>query len=326
MANGKVVRLAGRERSQESSERRPRLQVMNAGDLLSLEIPPRECVLEPVLRECETAMLHAWRGVGKTHVALGIAVAVATGSKFLRWNAPQPRKVLYLDGEMPAAAMQERLAAAIPQKFRKLADSNLTLLCADLQRRPIRSLASPEGQRDVAPFVRDADLVIVDSISTLAAYGRENEAESALPLQQWALRLRRRGKTLLLVHHDSKLGQQRGTSRREDILDLVIQLTHPPDYDRRDGARFIVRYSKARTAHGDAVTPFEARLKADDTGHDEWRTRDHGTAQLARAAELFRNGCKVEDVRAELGVSRSTAYRLREEARERGLLTRASTA
>lgn len=316
MVNGAVVRRAERERRQESSEKRPRLEVIKAGDLLARTIPPREFVLEPVLRERETAMLHAWRGVGKTHVALGMAVAVATGGKFLRWKAPQPRRVLYVDGEMPAAAMQERLAGAIPQKYRELANDNMTLLCADLQKRSIRSLASREGQRDIEPYVRNADLIIIDSISTLAAHGRENEAESALPLQQWALRLRRRGKTLLLVHHDSKQGQQRGTSRREDILDIVIHLTHPPDYDRRDGARFVVKYAKARSAHGDAVTPFEARLGADDTGRAKWTTRDHGNAQLARAAELFRAGCKPEEVAEELGVGRATAYRLRGKVKE----------
>jgi RecA-family ATPase len=59
-------------------------------------------------------MLYAWRGVGKTHVALGIGFAVASGGTFLGWQATAPRRVLYLDGEMPGASLQSRLAAESP--------------------------------------------------------------------------------------------------------------------------------------------------------------------------------------------------------------------
>jgi hypothetical protein len=41
--------------------------------------------------------------------ALGIAYAVATGSTFLKWRAARPRRVLLIDGEMPAQALRERL-------------------------------------------------------------------------------------------------------------------------------------------------------------------------------------------------------------------------
>ena len=36
-------------------------------------------------------MLYSRRGVGKTHVALGIAAAVASGTSFLQWRAPSPQ-------------------------------------------------------------------------------------------------------------------------------------------------------------------------------------------------------------------------------------------
>lgn len=122
--------------------------------------------------------------------------------------------------------MQERLAAIV--KASDVADdfdpSNLRLVCADLQDAPLPNLSSFGGQILIEPLIENADLIVVDSISTLAGYGRENEAESWLPMQSWALALRRRGKSVLLLHHDGKGGQQRGTSRKEDILDVVIGL------------------------------------------------------------------------------------------------------
>src|SRR5215470_9289787 len=80
------------------------LVVVDLGAFLAEPIPPRESLLSPILLEQSLAMIHAWRGVGKTHVALGIAYAVASGGSFLGWKAERPRKVLYLDGEMPATA------------------------------------------------------------------------------------------------------------------------------------------------------------------------------------------------------------------------------
>jgi hypothetical protein len=59
------------------------------------------------------AMVYALRGMGKTLFALGIGFAAATGTKFLKWPAPKSRRVLLIDGEIPAAALQERLARLI---------------------------------------------------------------------------------------------------------------------------------------------------------------------------------------------------------------------
>ncbi len=58
-------------------------------------------------------MIDGPRGLGKTHVSLNVAYAVATGGEFLGWKAPQPRRVLFIDGEMPGALLQERLAAIV---------------------------------------------------------------------------------------------------------------------------------------------------------------------------------------------------------------------
>jgi hypothetical protein len=78
----------------------PKLKPIELSDFLALQIPPREMVLAPIIPEKGLAMLYAARGVGKTHVAHGIAFAVAAGGKFLRWSAPRPRRVLCVGFEV----------------------------------------------------------------------------------------------------------------------------------------------------------------------------------------------------------------------------------
>jgi hypothetical protein len=85
------------------------VKAISLTDFLNMEIPPREFLLFPIIPEQGLVMLHAPRGIGKTFSALGIAYAVAVGGEFLRFRASKLRKVLYVDGEMPAYVMQERL-------------------------------------------------------------------------------------------------------------------------------------------------------------------------------------------------------------------------
>jgi hypothetical protein len=83
-------------------------------------------------------------------------------------------------------------------------------------------------------------------------------------MQDLVLSLRRTGTTTLIVHHSGKGGQQRGTSRREDVLDTVISLRRPEGYEAPEGARFEVHFEKSRGFTGGDAIPFEASLQVGD--------------------------------------------------------------
>ncbi len=173
------------------------------------------------------------------------------------------------------------------------------------------ALDSPEGKRLLDAILGDAKLVVFDNISTLFGAGPENEAEAWGPAQDLLLGLRRRGVAVLLVHHAGKSGAQRGTSRREDVLDTVIKLQRPGEYRAENGARFEVRFEKARGLIGADVAPFEAQLATDENGCATWivegRTRH-------RVVDLLEAGMPPDAVASELGIHRSTVYRHRNAA------------
>jgi putative DNA primase/helicase len=201
------------------------LKAVDAAEFLALELQPREMLLEPILREKDLAMVHAWRGTGKTWFGLGLAVAVATGEKFLhRWEAPKPAAVLFVDGEMPQEAKQERLRSLLQAAGVEKPKAPLRIITPDIQEHGIPSFATPEGQALLERHLDDVALVILDHHSALFRGVGENEPEAAEPAQEFMLRLRRRGISVVLMHHSGKTGQQRGTSRREDVLDLVLNL------------------------------------------------------------------------------------------------------
>ena len=299
---------------------RPPLRSLNVKELLELEIPPREMILNPVLPAQGLVMLYAPRGIGKTHVALWMAYIIACGDTIFnnKWRCEKPYKVLFVDGEMPACTLQERLSSIVASSEKELENvDNLKIITPDTQELGIPDLSTLSGQEWLEPHLEGINLLILDNLSSLSRSGRENESESWNPLQGWLLKLRRKGISVLFVHHAGKGGNQRGTSKKEDILDTVIVLRKPNDYDPKEGARFEVHYEKARGFYGDEASPFEAWLKG-DSGTMTWQVQEIEDIQLKNIIDLHKDGLKQREIAQELGVGLGTVNRGIKRAKEEG--------
>jgi putative DNA primase/helicase len=276
--------------------------------LLQLDIPERGMILDPIIPEKGLAMVYAPRGVGKTHVACAISCAVATATMFLKWQAPKPRKVIHVDGEMPAADLRERFQQTFEAVGVTPDPGMLPILSADLIELGIGNLASLDVQMELDRQLDGVELLVLDNLSSLTSVIRDNDAESWTPIQEWLLRLRRRGISVLIVHHAGKGGEQRGTSRREDVLDTSLSLRRPSDYEAPQGARFEVHFEKARGIHGQLAKPFEVRLEIIDRVAS-WTIREIEDANLARVKALLEDGLTVRDIADETDIPKSTVGR-----------------
>jgi RecA-family ATPase len=177
-----------------------KLVCIDADDFLQREFPPRECLLSPWLPKQGITMIHATRGTGKTHVSLGIAYAMASGGEFLGWKADKPCGVLFVDGEMPANLLQERLAMIAASSDKDGLMSPLRILTPDMQEFGMPDLATMDGQQAIEQHVTDdIDCIIVDNLATLVRIGKENESESWQPIQTWALIHRAKGRSVVFI-------------------------------------------------------------------------------------------------------------------------------
>lgn len=297
------------------------LHIFSADELLARPTRPREYLLEPWLPTQGLALLYAYRGVGKTLLAMSIAAAVATGSRFMRWQAPRPQRVLYLDGELPGIVMRERLEL-LKQLFPERSFDQLDVVTPDEQPAgQMLDLGTEEGQALLERQIpTDTRLIIVDNLSTLAPGLEENDSMSWGVIQRWLLCQRAAGRSVLLVHHAGKGGTQRGTSRREDVLDTVIALRHSSDYTASHGAVFEVHIEKARGMRGATVAPFRAELATGEWGELDWATKPVGEGVLYEIVELLAAGMTQTEIAERLKVNKSTISRKIKEARQQGLL------
>lgn len=283
---------------------------LNIADFLNMAIPPREYIIEPILPQQGLVSIYAPRGMGKTYVLLTLAAAVSLGKGAFNWKTPKARRVLYIDGEMPARTMQERIARILSNYGADDIDpSFFQIITPDLNPEYTLNLSREADQKSIDKYVEAAELIIIDSLSTCARHGEENRAESWLPVQEYLLKLRRRGKAVIFAHHAGKNGQQRGTSAKEDILDTVIALKRPQDYREEEGARFEVKFEKARGICGDDVKSFEAKLEQDGD-RLFWTCRDIEDVRLEQVKALQDEGMTVREIAEEMGISKSSVHRL----------------
>jgi len=122
-----------------------------------------------------------------------------------------------------------------------------------------------------------------------------------------------------VIHHAGKGGQQRGTSRREDVLDTVIKLSRPEHYGADEGARFEVQFEKARGLFGDHVRAFEARYDERD-GSAKWARTEIADFDLAQVVEMLSGGLSIRKAADAVGLDKSKVQRLKNKAVKQGLI------
>jgi putative DNA primase/helicase len=296
--------------------RKPKLIAIGINDFLLKKLPPREFIIQPCLPKQGLVMIYAKRGVGKTYFALFLACKIASGASLFgdKWKIGKQWRVLYIDGEMPANAMQERLKTLMVDSVE---NCNLSIITRDAQTNGMMpNLATDEGQTTLEPHIQNADVIIVDNLSTLTSHGKENEAASWDPIANWALRLRSIGKSIIFIHHAGKNNEQRGTSKKEDILDTVINLKHPSDYDSKQGARFEIHFEKSRGFAGEDSKPFEVKLHLNDN-QASWEVSDLEDLEEKRVVELASGGgLSQRDIAHETGLSLSKVNRVLKKFKE----------
>jgi putative DNA primase/helicase len=288
---------------------------VNFSDFLMMGLKPVSFVIEPILPAQGLALIYAWRGAGKTFFNLELAHAVSTGGpKCFSWRIPEARRVLYVDGEMPANELQDRLRKIMLGRGMKVPEGrNFELFTPDLVEGHVLNIVTRAGQKMIEDHLETGTLLILDNLSALghAPGSTESESESWWPIQEWALSLRKKGITIIFIHHAGKKGEQRGTSAREDLMHTVIAMKKPADYSQHEGLRSEIMFEKIRRYEGaQGLYPFEVKMETDERGGIHWLERPLVEVIEARVRELLAMGMKVAEVAEECHLSRYQVYRI----------------
>jgi hypothetical protein len=207
------------------------------------EFPAVNPVFGGLVNTTSRMLLVAPTGLGKTHFAMAIAGAVAAGKDLLHWEVNEPRKVLYIDGEMPRGLLQERLKEMVARMnltraemktFRK----NFFVLSREIEE-DMPPLNTIEGQEFIEGWLKrhnGVDLITFDNIQSLLI--GEQDEKAWLPVKSWIRQLSRRQMAQIWVHHANEEGKGFGTKTREWEMSTVLTMRRPGDWTDEDGVRF----------------------------------------------------------------------------------------
>jgi hypothetical protein len=238
----------------ERSNRSPN-RSFTLAEWLERDMQPPDFLLGNLLSTSSRILLYADTGVGKTMLALAVAMASAHSSGFLHWPGVRPARVLYVDAEMSADLMKERLQ----DECRRLgaAPENLHILSREdcLAMQPLNTL---KGQLFIEKEIMrlgGIDFIIFDNVMTLIT-GDQKEEEGWRETLPWVLSLSRWKIGQMWVHHTGHdASRAYGTKTREWQMTLVMRLEKKerPDTD----VSFLLVFQKARDRKPDNRAQFE---------------------------------------------------------------------
>jgi hypothetical protein len=284
----------------------PTALVLPVSTFNKLELPQREEMIEGLLLTQTLILLYAQRGLGKTMVALQMAVSLAQGKPFLVWAVPRARRVLFVDGEMAGSELQERLVKFCGDNVPDCLDIIASEVFFGTEG-GVMNLADPVQQEKFLGLLdaleaqgRTPEVIFLDNKSALTSGTDENSNSEQDALLAFLIGLRHRHITVVLVHHAGKGGDQRGASRNEDFIDLVIKLVVPEDEQDPDsdepppqssgGAAFRVSFTKHRSRKRPDPPFLDVELMEDMDGVFTWSMdKPRRTQNWLRVAEYIRD-------------------------------------
>lgn len=262
-----------------------KVKIYSSKELTLKDFPQKKYFLRPLFFPGSLSMLYASPGIGKTFTALWMAAAIAGEGYFLKWKSEAKGRVLYVDGEMGLEGMQSRLNQLIVGIDFELDSDGLNFVSPDEFNHGeiplISDLASHEAYLQA---MGKRDVIIFDNYDCLTARAARQTDEDVWS-NSWKLikKLRAAGKSVLIIHHAGKAGNQLGTSKKEQPLDFMIELRRPATYEPTQGATFELKFTKVRGVKGEDVENLLVNLIEYENGVKwEWRALETEFSERVR--------------------------------------------
>lgn len=250
--------VLGTRPATEASEAMPR--VWTSGELYEAEnlVRPQGYLLDRIFCPKSVGLVAGRRGVGKTFLALQLAMDISNDRPFGHMNT-KPGSVLFLSQEMVQEEVQDRFR----ELFRRDEMSDkLSVVC----RLPFKA-DSDKAHAAMAPILAKAmpNVLIIDALRDIKGSAKEKDNdEMAAVMERLRNMADRWNLAVILIHHMGKPREDshesgRGASVIEDVSADILYLSKSKD------GKNLARWDKTR--HRSIPDPFSYRLlKDEETG------------------------------------------------------------
>jgi|688.fasta_scaffold05059_26 RecA-family ATPase len=281
-------------------------QPVNANQLLDMDTPDVRLVWGPVITLGSLVMVFGPTGSGKSRLSMALAYIISAGGRFLNHSIEEPRKVLYIDTELEFPALKRRVLEIRGwAPFSPRGDHMRFFTRAQCGPR-MWNLSNPIDQRKYLDIIGDSEVVFIDNIlgCVYPTHSRDDDVSQWNRIIPWLHNLRASGKTIILLHHTGKSGQQLGTSIKEAWLDTNIELRIPQPLRLVRGLELELHYRKTRDVLRSDAAPMHVEYVQDtDSGVSRWYWKPLESAQQNTINDLKSKGMGKREVARVLGLS-----------------------
>ena len=207
----------------------PTFNPVDLSELLDRDFPPVDWLVDNFIARGDFVLCSGQPKVGKSLVWFQMMLHLSRGENFAQLNIARPQKVYYVDAEMSAQIMQQRL---------KLYDDephigNKNFLYENCLESPVRFQMTTEEQQDelVAKCLDEKiDILVLDNLFSLAKIDDWNAPKEYLDkLSPMIYKLRQNEITTVLIDHVNKNGDPFGSQAKLVSIDTLMILKRDED-------------------------------------------------------------------------------------------------
>ena len=237
------------EEAEEEEEQIPQgLTTLTLNQFVDRDYPPILYYMYPIISNECLGMIFALPGKGKTLFALELAWRCSQGLDFMEWkfnDMIKPPPVLYVEGEMSARQVQERVISMV-DRDRGIKDFDLdNFYMAVLKEQPnerYQKLKTPEGRLNVQVKADEIfkktgkkPIIFLDNVRFLMGNFNEKEGQDWIDFVLWLATLRAKGYSTYFLHHAVNTGEKAsGSGYQDSNLDVNIKLSQPDENSATD--------------------------------------------------------------------------------------------
>jgi len=283
-------------------------------ELKNLRNPEPDFIVEPWLKATEYCLLFGPTGIGKSYFAYDLGIHIACGVPFWGFNIPRPRRVFYIDGEMGNEELGDRIHLFdLDDRFREaLGDENRNFKTTSFDSYDdMPNLSDPTQNIIYDQQMAVTEVVIVDNLMSCSNDIGSGDSEYAQwnRISTWIKKQRRANRTVIIVHHAGKSGDQFGTSKKMNQCHVALELRDASwneEFQAESTLPIELRFRKARRLSRSQSQPVFAERYFPLDQAPYWLIKPLRDEKKKLAIKLKKQRMSKRDIAELLGVKNST--------------------
>lgn len=206
----------------------------------------KDATFKPLIHNLIThpsaTMIHAGSGGMKSLFSMYLTSCIASGTPLFGEMKVEQKNVFYLDCEMGKASIAQRARTLNLMELDGSAFSYFSTTHLD-----DFNLSDPDTQNDLIKSLVDNkfEVVVIDNVRTGFRLADENKAECWQVVNDLVIKLRNRGISSFILHHNNKSDTYSGSQASENAVENVISIKATDIQEQK-----IMTVSKERDEYG----------------------------------------------------------------------------